>query len=344
MTVAGAIVGAVVGGVVGTRHKSHHHPEDVPGNNPYLNESSQYPDYKRLNYRLVDDYMGPEFFDQFDYFTGDDPTKGYVDYVDRQTASDLNLTYTTDDSVILKADTVNLPTTRGRQSVRIESKAQYDHGLFIFDIAHTPYGCGLWPALWLADTTHHPWHGEIDIVETDNFATDGNVVTLHTWEGCSMEGIQRNQTGKTTQFTNCGDGDAAGCSVRGHPESYGELINDAGGGVYALELRDAGIRTWFFSRGEVPEHNSSPGSVPDPSRWKTPLADFPSTRCDILSHFSNQSIIVNIDLCGEQGGKWGEDAMKYICPEMCGDIMTSHPEELSEAFWEFKGFKVYQTG
>ena len=39
----------------------------------------------------------------------------------------------------------------GRFSVRVYSKTQYTQGLFIFDVVHTPYGCGTWPALWLAE-------------------------------------------------------------------------------------------------------------------------------------------------------------------------------------------------
>jgi hypothetical protein len=42
--------------------------------------------------------------------------------------------------------------TPGRSSVRIESKAAYNHGLFIADIWHMPGGiCGTWPALWVLE-------------------------------------------------------------------------------------------------------------------------------------------------------------------------------------------------
>lgn len=205
------------------------------------NTSDRYPDYSPLQYRLVSDYIGAGFFDYFDYFSEDDPTMGTVDYVDRATAQDLNLTYTTDNSAVLKVDTVSPVTERGRRSVRIESKAQYNYGLVIFDIAHTPVGCGTWPAVWLLGPDH-PWHGEIDIVETDNLALDGNIMTLHTWEGCNVENIERKQTGKKGKW-NCGDGDRDGCDVQGYPESDGEQMNNMGGGVYALELQEAGIRT-----------------------------------------------------------------------------------------------------
>lgn len=44
-------------------------------------QANPYPDYKKLEYHLVDDYMGKEFFDRFDYFSAEDPTNGFVKYV-----------------------------------------------------------------------------------------------------------------------------------------------------------------------------------------------------------------------------------------------------------------------
>lgn len=60
VTVA-VVVGVIVGAVVGTRNR--------------------YPDYTPLQYRLVDDYSGTSFFDKFDYFSAQDPTDGFVQYV-----------------------------------------------------------------------------------------------------------------------------------------------------------------------------------------------------------------------------------------------------------------------
>jgi hypothetical protein len=40
--------------------------------------ANRYPDYTPLNYKLVDTYEGPSFFDNFDYFSDEDPTKGFV--------------------------------------------------------------------------------------------------------------------------------------------------------------------------------------------------------------------------------------------------------------------------
>lgn len=71
-------------------------------------------------------------------------------------------------------------------------------------------------------------------------------------------------------------------------------MNSQGGAVYAMELRSAGIRVWLFERNEIPADITA--GTPAPSTWSEPVADFPSTHCDIGSHFGNLSIIANIGM------------------------------------------------
>lgn len=189
----------------------------------------------------------------------------------------------------------------GRFSVRITSKTQYADGLFIFDVKHTPIGCATWPALWLSDPNNWPTNGEIDIMEAVNVVgSTKNQMTLHTSSGCSM-GVKRKETGSSIQSSCVNTTNSnAGCGVYGSTGSFGEDYNSAGGGIMAMELRSAGIRMWQFGRDDIPDDITS-GS-PDPSVWSEATADFPKTDCDIGSHFKNQSIIVNIDLCGSWAG------------------------------------------
>jgi hypothetical protein len=300
---------------------------------------TRYPNYIALNYTLVDVYSGPSFFDQFTYFTDEDPTSGFVVYVDENTATSLNLTYATDTSAILRVDAKTNNPKAGRNSVRIESKNQYDRGLLIFDILHTPFGCGTWPALWLTDGYNWPKNGEIDVLETTNDGSHGNEITLHTTKGCSMD-VKRKLTGQAI-FHNCNSKGNTGCGVLGDESTYGEAMNNNGGGVYALELRDAGIRAWFFRRDSIPADIGA--SNPDPSLWGIALADFPSTKCDIGSHFRNQSIIANIDFCGELAAQKQYYDTMYHCPGTCTDFVAKHPGSFVDAYWEFKSFKVYQA-
>lgn len=260
-----------------------------------------YPDYSNLTYNLVDTYAGETFFDEFDYFTGYDPTQGFVHYVPQAQAAQLNLTYASSSSATLRVDTSVGPedvpnASTGRFSVRVTSKKTYNKGLFLFDIRHSPYGCGTWPALWLTDPSHWPEHGEIDVMEAVNQADEGNQMTLHTTDGCSMN-VRRKQQGQTLD-KNC-DHDAndnAGCGVRGDGDSIGAGFNQDEGGVMAVEWREEGIRMWQFPRGHIPDDIS--GRKPNPGAWGEAAADFPSTHCDIGNHFRNQSIVANINLCG----------------------------------------------
>lgn len=247
-------------------------------------------------------------------------------------------------SVYLRVDTTGNKETTGRHSVRIESKKQYDKGLFIFDIQHTPYGCGTWPALWLtADSDHWPANGEIDIMEATNNGVNGNAMTLHTSKQCSMD-VRRNMTG-SAEKTDCNvaayNNSNAGCGVSGNKASYGEDFNKQGGGVMAVEWRAAGIRMWQFARGNIPSDITN--KAPKPETWGVALSDFPSTSCDIGSHFKNNSIVANIDLCGDLlNGDKGAYATSG-CPLTCEQLVAERPEAFDNAYWKFGDFLVYQA-
>ncbi|KIW59157.1 hypothetical protein PV05_03630 [Exophiala xenobiotica] len=314
-----------------------------------VTRENRYPDYSTLNYSLVDTFSGSSFFDNFDYFTGYDPAAGFVHYVDGPGSVALNLTYATATSAVLRVDLSDTDTTTGRKSARVTSKNTYNDGLFIFDVLHSPYGCSTWPALWLSDPSNWPTNGEIDVMEATNLAPEGNQVTLHTTKDCKM-GVKRKETGKalTTNCLNSTDGDS-GCGVQGSTATFGEDFNNNGGGVYAMELRDAGIRVWFFDRDNLPSDvttstSNSTDVIPDPSTWPEALADFPSTECDIGSHFRNQSIIVDIDLCGDWAGQTQYYNTQSGCPGTCVDYVSNQPgSAYSNAYWEFGSFRVYQA-
>ncbi|KAI1262099.1 concanavalin A-like lectin/glucanase domain-containing protein [Xylariaceae sp. FL1019] len=307
-------------------------------------KANRYPNYSELDYSLVDTYSGTDFFDNFDYYTGYDPAEGFVHYVPQTQAESLNLTYASESSAVLRVDTsvgnTSSPdASTGRFSVRVSSTKQYDEGLFIFDVKHTPYGCGTWPALWLSDQDNWPTNGEIDIMEAVNAATDGNQMTLHTTDDCSMGGVKRLMTGSSIHGNCYNESDSnAGCGVQGSDSSYGTGFNSNNGGVMAMEWRSAGIRMWQFARDSIPSDITS--NAPDPSTWGKASADFPNTDCNIGSHFSNQSIIVNIDLCGQWAGNVYADSG---CPSDCEDYVANYPTAFENAYWEFGAFQIYQA-
>jgi hypothetical protein len=95
-------------------------------------------------YVLEDDFMASGFFDQFSFFTGEDPTHGFVDYKSYQDSLDAKLISSGSGSVYMGVDSSN-ETPNGRPAVRITSNKSYNFGLIVADIEHMPGGgCGTW--------------------------------------------------------------------------------------------------------------------------------------------------------------------------------------------------------
>lgn len=181
-------------------------------------------------------------------------------------------------------------------------------------------------------------------MEAVNQANTGNEMTLHTTNDCQMN-VKRKETGKVLSKNCLNSTDSnAGCGVQGSSASFGPEFNANGGGIYALEWRDAGIRMWFFTRDSIPSDlptDVSNTTAPDPSTWGEALADFPSTHCDIASHFKNQSIIANIDLCGSWAGSTSVYTTEDACPGTCSDFVATNNTAFATAYWEFASWRVY---
>ncbi|KAL4784172.1 concanavalin A-like lectin/glucanase domain-containing protein [Aspergillus varians] len=289
-------------------------------------------------YVLQDDYSPDVFFDQFEFFTGADPTNGHVDYVDRGTAESTGL-ISTGSSVYMGVDHTNIASS-GRQSVRLSSTQTYHHGLFIIDLAHMPTGCGTWPAFWILGP-NWPNGGEIDIIENVNKATT-NHMTLHTSDGCTVS--SSGFTG-TLLTPNCyinapGQDTNAGCGIESpSTSSYGAGFNAITGGVYATEWTADAISIWFFPRSSIPGDISS-GS-PDPASWGTPTARFAGS-CDIEAHFAEMQIIFDITFCGDWAGNvWGAGSCSGLAGS-CQDYVSNNPAAFEGAYWDINSLRVYQ--
>lgn len=115
------------------------------------------------HYSISDTYIGRNWLSGFEHQAIADPTHGRVkfvvcflphqsnpltplpacSYVDESTALSQNLTYTSDDTIIMRADytTVLDPSGPGRNSVRIQSKKAYTNAVSIINVRHMPEGC-----------------------------------------------------------------------------------------------------------------------------------------------------------------------------------------------------------
>ncbi|KAJ7293331.1 glycoside hydrolase family 16 protein [Mycena rebaudengoi] len=283
---------------------------------------------------LADTYEGQSFLDQWDFFTGKDPTNGLVNYQSQADAVAKKLAVVDGKVLTLAVDDFTpLQPKEHRDSVRISSKKTYNSGLFIADFAAMPASCGVWPAWWSVGP-NWPQGGEIDVLEGVH-VTGTNKVTLHTDAG---------QTGKTAK-ADCVSGvvnpDGSvqndGCGVAdADPTSYGKGMNDAGGGVFVHEwLPETGVRMWHFAPGEVPDDIAR--GEPNPALWSTPVAVFPAgPNCNFAQHFKEH--VLTIDTTWVQAAKTATAASG--CPKTCEEIIAD-PTNFSAAKWKINKIQVY---
>ncbi|TEB28349.1 hypothetical protein FA13DRAFT_1755858 [Coprinellus micaceus] len=239
-------------------------------------------------YTLSEAIIGPSFYDKFIWFPVPDYSHGRANYTDKETSRLLNLTYTTPDTFVLRADYTTLLDTggAGRNSVRIRTSSSYTTHVAVFDIRHMPEGCGTWPAIWETKPTDWPTGGEVDILEGVH-GKSPNLASLHTTPGCTMP-ANRTQTG-TSVSDNC----QGGCNVQfPMANSFGSSFNTNGGGWFALERRMDFIKMWFWDRKATnvpPSIREGMGKLHTDS-WGTPVAYFPNTTCDMMPYFDIAAI------------------------------------------------------
>mmetsp|Transcript_7411 Transcript_7411/g.20802 ORF Transcript_7411/g.20802 Transcript_7411/m.20802 type:complete len:508 (-) Transcript_7411:143-1666(-) len=301
------------------------------------------------SWTLSDSYVGPDFFSKWKFFSKADPTHGAVEYVDYNTALMEGLVNAAADRVYLGADKAAGLAGRSRRSVRIESVAVFNEGLFVVTLDHMPSGCGTWPAFWMfGEDAAHVWPtwGEFDIIEGVHTATRVNTA-LHTTSGCDQSSIQANwNQGPSKPADNCdiaapGQDGNQGCSQRGPPNSFGPSFNLQGGGTYAAEWDPVGqqIRTWFWPAGAEPADLSA--QRPQPELWEAPFSTFTlaPTLCP-ASHFQNMRLVFDLTFCGDLGNP----TYKQFCPAeaarmTCEELVATRP--LPDAYWSIRALDVY---
>ena len=94
-------------------------------------------------YSLKTTYQGTNFFDQFNFISYQDPSNGYVQYMNESYCTSKGLVNASSSQVYIGVDHENIIEAgyEGRPSVRIESKVTYSEGLFIADFEHMPQVC-----------------------------------------------------------------------------------------------------------------------------------------------------------------------------------------------------------
>ncbi|KAF9785135.1 glycoside hydrolase family 16 protein [Thelephora terrestris] len=297
-------------------------------------------------YMLQTQHQGQNFFDDWDFFTGPDPTNGNVQYESQANAQDLAYVQP-DGTAVLKVDNQSyVPPGGNRRSVRITSKETYNGGLFIADFWQFATGQTVWPAFWTVGPSW-PNGGEIDIVEYVNTATV-NQYTLHTGTGgnCQLNpnanstyrsdgGSQPQSYLGTTLGTQCmsSNGNNAGCAVSDFQGSAGSPFNAGGGGVFAMLWDNSQISLWRFDRNQIPQDIQN--GNPNPDGWGVPMAYWSSQSCDIANAFQDHSIVINISICGDWAGS------AYNGGGSCSDAV-SNAANYNNAQTKINYISVYQ--
>ena len=79
-------------------------------------------------YSIEDTYDHTNFFDEFSFFSGGDPTDGFVEYVSAGAANTSALAGYSNGAVYMGVDTTTVNPSGGRASVRVTSNKAYTHG------------------------------------------------------------------------------------------------------------------------------------------------------------------------------------------------------------------------
>ncbi|KAF9224031.1 glycoside hydrolase family 16 protein [Gyrodon lividus] len=297
-------------------------------------------------YVLDDFYQADDFFDQWSFFTGSDPTGGNVAYQNMQNAMSKGLAYVDDcdNSTVLAVDsTSTVPVGGNRESVRITSNKNYTGGLFILDAAAMPIGCGTWPSFWTVGP-NWPMAGEIDIVEgVNNQAT--NQMTLHsgTNVACAIDTTLNSAlevfTGQILG-TNCYSTPTAdaGCAFSDtDSRSFGYGFNGAQGGVFALLWdQSIGMIIWHFARADIPADITN--KAPTPASWGAPAGFWSSQTCDISTNFYEHVMVIDTTICGNWAGAAYASSG---CPGTCSS-MVANATNFADAKWVINYIAVYQ--
>jgi hypothetical protein len=276
------------------------------------------------------------FLDNFSFVTYDDPTHGFVNYVDQDTAVKNGYFSVSPNPphVLLKSDFANVVPTgsRGRDSIRVQSVQEFSTKgtLMVFDIFHMPVGCGTWPALWFVGD-NWPNNGEIDVIEGVNLQ-NFNQMSLHTGGNCTIPPVNLVQMG-TTVITDCKVSTSVGCSVNTRRTfTYGARFNVRRGGLYAISMTSDGIRMWFIQRTQFDYIHP-----PNVEKWGSPQAFFPFSPNCPSGNFGNQSLVINLTFCGD----WAGTSFNEQCTGDCKTFVANNPKAFQEAYWEFGNFYIF---
>ncbi|EHK26304.1 glycoside hydrolase family 16 protein, partial [Trichoderma virens Gv29-8] len=302
-------------------------------------------------FTLADTYDHTNFFDKFTFNDAADTNSGFVVYQNQANAKAQGLAkITSNNEVYLGVDHTTVLKGSGypgRNSLRLESKTSYKHGLIVARFTHLPANkCGSWPSFWtLGDSW--PNGGEIDVYEGWNNIVQNqpafHVGDSKTFGQCLLQGA-----GQTAPVAtgNCDN------TFQNPPNQYlnqGCTANDAkgpwasaSGGTYAIEWTSDYIKLYNWARGAEPSNLAS--SNPDTATWGTPAVNLQNSNCNIDRHFNSQRLILDIDFCGNPVGTpafWQQSCQKVTSQATCADYVAKFPGDFAQTFFQIQDIRYF---
>lgn len=301
------------------------------------------------SYQISEEYTTDNFFDKFDFFTstytdGDswDPTHGYVQYRSQADAESLGLISTSNGQIYIGPDHSSTydPEGKGRDSVRITSKATYNGGLMVAKFAHLPVqACGAWPAFW---SYASPWltTGEIDFYEGWNLM-GYNRIAMHVNETLAGEcTLSSTNVAGTVMTDDCNnDIDGSGCGVHDASDIWGSTS----GGTFAWEWTDSAIKVWSWTPGNVPSDVAAGTPNPSSDSWGEPQLLVEQSNCDLTKSFGDLQLTFNIDFCGDTAGSpsiWNQTCSAQ--GSSCASYVASNPSAFANTYFSVDSIKFYE--
>ncbi|TRM56237.1 glycoside hydrolase family 16 protein [Schizophyllum amplum] len=265
--------------------------------------------HQKRGYTVNKWLQGQSLLDAFNYDVKPADNQGIANYVDGPSSG---LVYVDgSEKVVISVD--QTPYSDLRNAIRMTTKDTFNPSqnlLFIFDIQHIPCMCGTWPALWFTGS-NWPMDGEIDVIEGVHLYKQ-NTMSVHTGSGCNWPNYIINSLSKLTAtkpdvYSCDANSDYESCGgSQDSPSSFGKAFNDAGGGIFALELNDGGIAMHQWNVADVPQDIWE--NNPNPSGWGDAVYKMPADECVIGDHFKDLMLVINTNLGGFfSEGVWAID-------------------------------------
>ncbi|KAF8998142.1 hypothetical protein BDQ17DRAFT_1428632 [Cyathus striatus] len=272
--------------------------------------------------------------DSIPFSSSDSTPNGSQKYVDAETAFGIlplvDLDYSEAHHMIIKMDnTTNIPQSAfgSRNSVKIVTQAAYSLGsVWIIDLFHVPYGCGVRPAVWSMAPTQvggeWPRGGCIGTFEALNKEISSQMM-LYTEGKCNASSSNSNQNqASIVNTTDCSGSEGCITTNAGFP-SFGPEFNSAGGGVYITEFAFNGISIWFFPRNNIPPN------------WAPSICGLE----DFTQVFLPQSLAIEIALCDDlSNARYNQTCSPGNCQK---ETAFGNGSNFSEAYFEIGSVQVF---